>query len=83
MPDRLTPAGEPGGHAAPERPAEGRSPTPISSFSRQIDWKDPSVPAGNAPAMARWPLALAVAAWVAWIVFLAVLALTRQVLPSV
>ena len=45
---------------------------------RGIDWKDPSVPAGNAPAMPRWPLLLAAAAWIGWSVFLVVIRLTRQ-----
>lgn len=34
-------------------------------------WADPSVPAGNAPPMPRWPLPLMLVAWVAWVGFLA------------
>jgi len=34
-------------------------------------WDDPSVPAGNAPAMPKWPLPLMLVVWVAWVGFLA------------
>ena len=42
-----------------------------------IDWSDPNVPVGNAPLLARWPLILAGLAWVAGIVFLAAMAVSR------
>ena len=44
---------------------------------RGIDWSDPKVPAGNAPPMARWPLALAGVAWLGGIALLAVMAISR------
>lgn len=34
-------------------------------------WEDPSVPAGNAPPMPKWPLPVMGVAWVAWVGFLA------------
>jgi hypothetical protein len=34
-------------------------------------WDDPTVPAGNAPPMPKWPLALMLSVWVAWVAFLA------------
>ena len=37
---------------------------------RGPDWHDRSVPAGDSPALPRWPLVLAATAWAAWLVFL-------------
>ena len=34
-------------------------------------WDDPSVPAGNAPPMPKWPLPLMLAVWGTWAGFLA------------
>ncbi len=34
-------------------------------------WDDPSVPAGNAPPMPKWPLPLMLVVWFAWVGFLA------------
>ena len=34
-------------------------------------WEDPSVPAGNAPPMPKWPLAVMLVIWVGWVGFLA------------
>ncbi len=34
------------------------------------DWSDPTIPCGNSPPMARWPMVLAGAAWMVWIGFL-------------
>lgn len=34
-------------------------------------WDDPSVPAGNAPSMPKWPLPLMLAVWGTWVGFLA------------
>ncbi len=42
-----------------------------------IDWSDPKVPVGNAPPMARWPLAVAGVAWLAGIVFLVAMTISR------
>jgi hypothetical protein len=44
-----------------------------------IDWSDPSVPVGNGPPMPRWPLVLGSIALLVWLVFLLVMALTRQI----
>lgn len=44
---------------------------------REVDWNDPSIPVGNAPPMARWPLALAGAAWLAGIAFLIAMTVSR------
>ena len=41
-----------------------------------VDWEDPSVPVGNAPRLPRWPLVLFAVAWVAWVGFLLVVALS-------
>lgn len=37
-------------------------------------WEDPSVPAGNAPPMPRWPFGLMLTLWIAWVGFLAAIA---------
>jgi hypothetical protein len=42
-----------------------------------IDWGDPSVPAGNAPPLPRWPLALALVLWLAWMGFLLAMMVDR------
>lgn len=41
-------------------------------------WNDPTVPAGLAPPLPRWPLALAIFAWVGWVVFLVAMTISRQ-----
>jgi len=41
-----------------------------------VDWADPSVPVGDAPALPRWPLYVLSVAWVGWTVFLMVIAVT-------
>jgi hypothetical protein len=38
-----------------------------------VDWEDPSVPVGDAPALPRWPVYLLAIAWGGWIVFLLVI----------
>ncbi|RJP40848.1 MAG: hypothetical protein C4547_02115 [Phycisphaerales bacterium] len=52
-------------------------PGPDAARPSGVNWNDPTVPAGNAPPMPRWPLYLAAAAWFAWIVFLLVTLVTR------
>ena len=49
----------------------------------KIDWEDPSVPAGDSPPMPRWPLAAFVVAWVGWLGFLVMMALSRGDVPVV
>lgn len=39
----------------------------------RFNWKDPSVPVGNAPPFPKWPLMLSATLWVGWIVFLFVM----------
>lgn len=48
----------------------------------RVKWDDPSVPVGNAPPMARWPLVVSAIAWVAWIVFLIVMLVSRYDVPT-
>ena len=49
----------------------------------KIDWEDPTVPIGNAPAMPGWPLVVASLAWAACIVLLLVMMVSRmQSAPS-
>ncbi len=43
--------------------------------SPRVDWADPNVAVGNAPPLPRWPLAVATVAWLAWVVFLAIMML--------
>jgi len=43
----------------------------------RVDWCDPAVPAGDSPPMPRWPLAVGVAVWCAWVGFLAVMMIVR------
>ena len=40
---------------------------------RGINWADPSIPVGDAPPMPYWPVAVFVAVWVGWIVFLMIM----------
>lgn len=39
-------------------------------FCWRVDWDDPSVPAGDSPSLPRWPVGVALALWVAWLVAL-------------
>lgn len=50
--------------------ADNRTDGPTSA------WDDPSIPAGNSPPLPGWPLWVSAALWGAWMVFLAVTALT-------
>jgi len=43
----------------------------------KYNWEDPSIPAGDAPSMPRWPLVLSVVAWCGWLAFLVVMMLLR------
>ena len=43
----------------------------------RIDWADPSIPVGNAPPRPKWPLVLLAVLWLAGIVFLALMAVSR------
>lgn len=45
----------------------------------QVDPADPEIPVGNSPPFPLWPLALSVVGWLAWVVFLAVMAYSRRV----
>lgn len=43
----------------------------------QTKWEDPGVPVGNAPPVSRGPLAFFAVAWVAFVIFLFVMMLSR------
>ena len=43
----------------------------------RVNWDDPSVPVGNAPPMPRWPLVVSAIAWLAWVVFLIAMLVSR------
>lgn len=43
----------------------------------KIDWRDPNVPAGDAPPLPRWPLVVSAIAFGLWICFLAAMAVVR------
>ncbi|MCB9851381.1 MAG: hypothetical protein H6817_11830 [Phycisphaerales bacterium] len=43
----------------------------------KYDWADPKIPAGNAPAMPRWPLIVSGAAFAFWLCFLIAMAIVR------
>jgi hypothetical protein len=43
----------------------------------RVHWDDPSVPVGNAPPMPRWPLVVSAVVWLAWVVFLIVMLVSR------
>ena len=43
----------------------------------RVNWDDPSVPVGNAPPMPRWPLVVTAIAWLAWVVFLIAMLVSR------
>lgn len=42
-----------------------------------IDWSDPTIPVGNAPPMARWPMLVTGMAWAAGVAFLVMMAIAR------
>ncbi len=65
--EKVLTAGGTDSAAGPE--AEGRK--------RGINWSDPTVPVGDSPPMARWPLVVAGIAWFCGIVFLAAMAVSR------
>ncbi len=44
----------------------------------RIDWDNPNTPAGDAPAMPRWPLMLSIVVYGGWLVFLVVMAYMRM-----
>lgn len=48
-----------------------------SSEKSGVDWADPEVPVGNAPPLPRWPLVLSALGWIAWLVFLVLMAVER------
>jgi hypothetical protein len=62
--------------SAAEQAAASEAGADASAEKKGIDWTDPSVPAGNAPPMPNWPVALAVLTWAGWITFLAAMWLT-------
>ncbi len=41
-----------------------------STTKHGINWEDPSIPIGNSPPMAKWPIGIWALAWAAWITFL-------------
>jgi len=43
----------------------------------RVNWDDPSVPVGNAPPMPRWPVVVTAIAWLAWVVFLIAMLVSR------
>ena len=43
----------------------------------RVNWDDPTVPIGNAPPLPRWPLVVTGLAWLAWVVFLITLLISR------
>ncbi len=50
---------------------ESKEPAP------KYDWNDPSVPAGDAPPMPRWPLIASAVAFGLWFIFLVAMAVVR------
>lgn len=49
----------------------------------KYDWADPSVPAGNAPPMPRWPLVVSAVVFALWVCFLIAMAIVRVCTTSV
>jgi hypothetical protein len=44
----------------------------------RFNWADPAVPAGDAPPnVPRWPVAVALALWIGWVVFLVLMVMQR------
>jgi len=43
----------------------------------RVNWADPSVPVGNSPPMPRWPVVVTAMAWLAWIVVLIAMLVSR------
>lgn len=58
--------------------ADTTSEHPASAERRsgKPDWNDPTVPAGDAPPLARWPVFAWAAGWLAWVGFLAAMVLS-------
>ncbi len=46
--------------------------------SAEVNWSDPAIPAGNAPAMPLWPLMISAIAFIAWLAFLVFMAYLRM-----
>ncbi len=46
-------------------------PTEAATERKPMKWEDPSVPAGNAPSMSKWPLTIMLFLWFGWVGFLA------------
>lgn len=40
------------------------------------DWNDPNVPVGDSPPMPAWPMVLCAVGWVAFVLFLVMMALS-------
>lgn len=62
---------------APHRTATTESKEGAATAAPGINWADPDIPAGNAPALPRWPLVVSALAFAAWVVFLVAMAVMR------
>ena len=60
-----------------QRPSESDRNSADKSKKQGINWADPDVPVGDAPAMPRWPMAVLVVGWSGWIVFLVVMLMSN------
>ncbi len=49
-----------------------------TSEKPRINWEDPTVPIGDAPAIPRWPVVVNAIAWLAWIGFLVAMVASRS-----
>ncbi len=57
-----------------EQDADNPTSDPTDEAAKPLTiWEDPSVPVGNGPPMAKWPVVGFAIAWGAWLVFLFVM----------
>jgi hypothetical protein len=63
-----------------EASADARNDQDLADHERTggVDWADPTVPVGDAPALPRWPLIVLGVAWTGWIIFLMVVAVAGR-----
>lgn len=62
------------GDSASGKSAISTNPEPVKP---SVNWHDPAVPVGNAPALSRFPLLASAVVFALWIVFLIAMAVIR------
>ena len=63
---------------ANEGKIETESEVPKEEKKPVVDWADPSIPVGDSPPLPKWPAVVLGVAWVGWLVFLALMAVSES-----